>query len=496
MSEENKKEEITEEEKSKVQFDKHMRFASGSVSYKNPNEISVNTSSITMETIQNALADPYNNIKTLQQVSKIMYYQNGIYTRLVEEFTNIPMYDLYLAPTSIIGFGKTVSVDKMNKEYEQIAQQVEKINYKYNLKWFGRMLIMFGELYVYKVEDNNGIFYKTIPNDICRISGIMENHIYKYSIDLSKLSDANLLSTMPIPIQKLYEKYQNGALDNDEKMVENYYQLDEPEAVAFLYDDGNTRTKGVPPLCYLFDKIYRINEIEDADLESSATDNLKILHQKAPTNDEGELLMDLDILNKYHQATKKALPGNVAITTNPLNMEIFTLQRQSNATLTTTQRAYEAVYTSSGVNSELFNGARSSNESVINSIKTDEMVVDRLNGIFCNFLNYEIKSKKRNAMWKIEMLRNTYFNKKDVQATCREDLTIGGSKFRYLASCGHTPLTALSLLLYEANMELEQFFRPVSSAYNGGSSDVGRTPNSENPDVENGTGQAENGGGV
>lgn len=493
MSEENKKEELTEEDKKRIEFNKHMNFAQLSVSYKNPKEISASTSSISMDSIQNALADPYNNVSTLQQISKIMYYANGIYTRLIEEFANIPVYDLYLTPTSIIGYnGKTVAVDKMNKEYEAIAQQVEKTNYKYNFKWFGRMLLLYGELYLYKVEDNSGIFYKMIPNDICRVSGIMENNIYKYSIDLSKLSDKDLLSTMPIPIQKLYEKYQSGGLDGDEKLVNSYYHLEENEAVAFLYDDGNTRTKGIPPLCYLFDKIYRINEIEDEDLASSATDNLKILHQKAPTNEEGELLMDIDILNKYHQATKRALPSNVAITTNPLPMEVFTLQRQSNATLSTTQKAYESVYTSSGVNSELFNGSRSSSESVVNSIKTDEMVVDRFNGIFGNFINYEIKNKKRNAMWKAEMLRNTYFNKKDIQSACREDAMVGLGKLRYLASLGYTPLTGLSSLLYEANMQLETSFRPLSSGYNSSSSDTGRPSNAESNDTELNAPQAEN----
>ena len=50
---------------------------------------------------------------------------------------------------------------------------------------------------------------------MCRVSGIMENNILKYSIDLSKLKDAELLSTLPLPIQKLYEKYNAGSLSND-----------------------------------------------------------------------------------------------------------------------------------------------------------------------------------------------------------------------------------------------------------------------------------------
>ena len=111
-----------------------------------------------------------------------------------------------------------------------------------------------------------------------------------------------------MPIQKLYERFNSGALDNDERLVDNYYHLEEGEAVAFLFDDGNTRTKGVPPFCYLFDKIYRIDEIEDEDLESTSAENLKLIHMKAPVNEEGELLMDTDILGKYHQAAKRNLP--------------------------------------------------------------------------------------------------------------------------------------------------------------------------------------------
>lgn len=173
-------------------------------------------------------------------------------------------------------------------------------------------------------------------------------------------------------------------------------------------------------------------------------------------------------------------------------MEVFTLQRQSNAGLSTTQKAYEAVYTSAGVNSELFNGSRSSSESVINSIKTDEMIVDRLNGIFGNFINYEIKNKKRNAMWKAEMLRNTYFNRKDVQSTCREDAMVGCGLLKYLSSLGYTPLTGLSSLMYESQQNLSALFRPLSSGYNSNSEDNGRPSNAENDDSELNAPQAEN----
>lgn len=490
MSENN---EFTQEELEQLKFDKHMKFAQGSISAKTVGETSASRSGINFTRLQQALQDPYSNIPFLQQISRILYHTNGIYYRIIEAFANIPMYDLYLSPTTILGFnGKTNAVDKMNKEYEQIAQLVEKTNYKYNLKWFGRQLILFGELFLYKVEDNSGTFYKMIPNDLCRVSGIMENNIYKYSIDLSKLSNEDLLATMPLPIQKLYERYDSGALDNDEKLVDNFYHLEENEAVAFLFDDGSARTKGVPPLCYLFDKIYRVDEIEDEELASSSADNLKLIHQKAPMNDEGELLIEPEIIGMYHQSAKQNLPKGVGIVTTPMPMEALTLQRQASSTLTASQKAYESVYTAAGVNSELFNGARSSNESVLNSIKTDEMMVDRLNLIFCNFINYEIKNKKRNAVWKVEMLRNTYYNKKEMQSSCRDDAVLGLGKLRYLSSLGYTPLTALSVLYYESESQMEMLFKPLASGYNAGANDTGRPSNAENPDVDNNVGQADN----
>ena len=480
------------EEKQKMEFEKHLRFAQSTISSKAPKETSSSGTSLDYDQLQMALNDTSANVAYLQQVSRYLYTANGVYTRLIEEFTNIPMYDLYLAPTILMGFnGKSMDVSKMNKEYETIAQLIEKENYKYNFKWFGRWLLLMGELYLYKVEDNNGIFFKMIPNDLCRISGIMENNIYKYSIDMSKLSDEELLLTLPLPIQKAYEQYVAGTLD-EEKLDENFYRFDESEAIAFLFNDGDARTKGVPPFTYLFDKIYKLNEIEDEDLASSLTDNLKILHQKAPTNDEGELLISPEILGIYHRATKSTLPKNIALTTNPLGMEVFTLNRNANNVTTATQKAYENVYTSAGVNSELFNGQRSSNESVLNSIKTDEMVVDRLNGIFGNFLNYEIKNKKKNPMWKVEMLRNTYFNKKDITSMCRDNLAIGGSKMMFLASLGHTPLTGLSMMIWESQMNMNQYFNPVESSYNSSSEeDNGRPSNKENDNVENGASQTD-----
>ena len=133
MSEER---EFTEEELKNIEKRKHIEFAQSSISAKSVGETSLSRSGISFSQLQTALQDPYANVAMIQQISKVLYHTNGVYYRLIEMFANIPMYDLYLSPTVIPGFsGKSNTVDKMNKEYEQIAQLVEKTNYKYNFKY-------------------------------------------------------------------------------------------------------------------------------------------------------------------------------------------------------------------------------------------------------------------------------------------------------------------------------------------------------------------------
>ena len=123
------------QEKLDLEKNKHIRFAQSSISSKSVGETALSRSGVSYDQLQMALQDPYSNIGMIQQISKILYHTNGVYYRLIEMFANTPLYDLYLSPTAILGFnGKNNAVDKMNKEYEQIAQLVEKTNYKYNFK--------------------------------------------------------------------------------------------------------------------------------------------------------------------------------------------------------------------------------------------------------------------------------------------------------------------------------------------------------------------------
>lgn len=471
---ENKKDKTQEEleqEERILRQQRMLNFASQSVSYKHVGGLKSPSGDYTIDQITNALNNPYTSTGILQDVSLFLYQNNGQYSRIIDDIAGTPMYDLYLYPTQILGFTntkKSKNIDNLNKEYETVATILENVNYKYNLRWMGKYLLLLGELYTYKIEDNDGVIFKLLPTEMCRITNMLSDNIYKFSIDLSKMSNEEIRKTMPEQIQKYYEQYSSGSLD-EEKLDGSYYYLEDNEAVAFLWDD-NQKSKGVPYLTFLFDKVMRLNQIEDEDLASSLTDNLKLIHQKFDVDDEGNPIIDEEVLAQYHQATKRNLPKNVCITSNPLQVEIHTLQRQSNTTISTTEKALQTIYSSVGMNIEKFSGVKNSNQAIVASILSDEIVAKNLSEIFGNFLNYQIKGKKKKPLWRVQMLHNTYYNKDEFTRNARDNAMIGGNKLILLASQGMTPLCAMSSLIYESALNINQYFIPLNSGYNSSSS--------------------------
>ena len=163
-------------------------------SYKSPSKVNKNT-------ILTYMQNPYSNAEKLQEVSIYLKHNNGIYNRLLKYYSNMPTFDHMLYPYDIDNKKKSSSSDKLLKSYNETAQFLEKMNVKYNFRWMYQKLLECGELYVYKLEDANGIVWKEMPNTICRISSY-ENGVSRFSINLSKLSNGDLYATMPIEIQK------------------------------------------------------------------------------------------------------------------------------------------------------------------------------------------------------------------------------------------------------------------------------------------------------
>ena len=371
---------------------------------------------ITRDNIRRALANPYtsNNIDTLQQASMLLKATNGIYKRVLEQ----------------------------------------------------------GELYIFKIEDSNGIILQEIPNTYCKITSV-ENDVAKYAIDLGKLTDKNVLS-FPIDIQNIYKKYKNGSIKEQDLIDRTYFELSD-NAVAFSLDRFSP--KGIPYYCSIFDDLMELEDMKDLKSQNAVIESIKLIHQKFPVDkDTGVSLIDFDVITQYHNATKSTLPSGTAVTTNPLDLQALSLSDSNSKISSYVAQARDIIYDGAGINSELFNGNKSSTEAIAMGIIADNLVSKPLNLMITNWINLEFKKKKIGGFtWGIKFLDTTEFNKEKKVTNAKEAMAFGGSRLEFLASSGYTPSQGLSVLKLESMLGLDEIMIPQASSHTQSGNDIGRT---------------------
>lgn len=420
--------------------------------------------------LRRALSDPYKdtNIDILQQASMVLKATNGIYKRVLNYQSNMHTHDFMIYPMDV---DRVKNASKMQKSYMEAAMHVERYNLKDNACWIKERVLEQGELFTYKIEDANGIILQEIPNTFCKITSV-ENGVSKYAINLKKFNERNILS-FPKEIQNLWKRFNNGSIKEKDLIDKNYYELKD-NAVAFNLD--RFTPKGVPYYCTIFDDLMELEDKKDLKSQSDVIENIKLIHQKFPIDkDTGASLVDFDVIESYHRATKTTLPPTAAVTTNCLDLQVVSMGDASAKLNNTVLSAKDTVFDSAGINAELFNGNKNSNEAIAMGVIGDGLVSKPLNNMIVNWINYEMKKKKFSGItWAIKMLDSTEFNKDKIIKQTKENMAFGGSRTEFLASNGYTPLQAISVLKMESMLGLDELLVPQQTSHTQSGNENGR----------------------
>ena len=221
--------------------------------------------------------------------------------------------------------------------------------------------------------------------------------------------------------------------------------------------------------------------MKDLKSQNAVIESIKLIHQKFPIDKEtGASLIDFDVITQYHNATKATLPPGTAVTTNPLDLQALHLSDSNSKISSNVSQARDTVYDSAGVNSEIFNGNKSTTEAIAMGIIADSLVAKPLNLMATNWVNYRLKRKKIGGFtWAIKLLDVTEFNKEKKISAAKEGMAFGGSRLEYLATSGYTPLQGLSVLKMESMLGLDELLVPQASSHTQSSSDKGRPSKAE-----------------
>jgi hypothetical protein len=433
-------------------------------------------SSFTNEQITNMLKNPYANYKQLQLVSTSLINTNSNYDNVVDYLSTIMTFDSVLFP-----YGITENLTTVKNRIYNSSRIVSKMTLKNVFPQMLKQAIYYGEAFFYDLSDNDNTIIDEIPREICVLSQIDDDNLWRYYVDLA-LIHVTKLYELPEEIQTAYNNYtSNGKPKGKKKVTDNefafipqsYYEVSKKGFAIMIH--MKKKAHDYPLLAHMFCDLSLLSSDKSYFNEFIKDSEIKTIHQKVPTDKETGLpLMEKGVIEAYHNSSKENVGRNISIMTNPFEVEGITLDGSQKSALNVVEHDIKVIQNDSGISETIFNANTTNGLSY--STQADASRVYPLLYFFTNFVNYKIKPYK----CQIEFLRTNIFEKKETHESNRADLLSGGSRSLFMATSGLDLYTYMNLCEMEKLLSFDEMLPPKLNASQGSASDLAN-PNGRPP---------------
>ena len=395
-------------------------------------------------TICKYLEQPLQNREKLIELSNLFEHKNGYYKRFLLYMANLPTYNTMIIPASL------ENPETLRDGYTKANDLVGRLNLKSHLPMFTYSMLKNGVGYFYEIEDKTGIGYKELPAQYCRVSYV-DNGVYRCEINIRKINSQDL---------PYFPK--EFTLRKDECDSEGWLQLSD-KAFALPFNNNPYAT---PVFATLFPGLYDIETNKLSNYEDMKEDKTKMIHCSLPTDDEGDLLMDLDTVKIFLQMLKDNLPHNIKATATPFKTEALKVQDSNTATEKNVMEILtQGAFNEAGISELLFNNKNNS-EGLKMSIRKDEITIyNAVMPLLDNYINYRLN--KVDSRFKAKVLRSSYYSQSEDIKNALNVMNLGGSRTYVMALLGFNPAETENLLLLEQQLlNVNELFTPPASAWN------------------------------
>ncbi len=420
----------TESQSPESQSPKHY-FASSQIYAENMNYKPISRP-YTKKQIEKALKNPLINYQVLQQVSNYLYAVSPSYQNHIEHMANILAFDYILFPIDFTD-NKTTMMNRLLSASKKAKQSQVKTVYP---KMLERTLVQ-GETYWYTLTDNENTIYIEIPAKFCEVYEIDSNNLFRYKIRLDLLN-GDIVKSLPEEIKTAYNSFhenkaknkKNQKLDKNDAMDSLKYKVSEKGFAILAH--GLLSVHDYPYYANSFIDLLQLEEDKEYLNSYIKDDNVKMVHNKIKTNDEGIPLMPEPVIRQYHETDKKHVPKNVSVSTTPFDKQAISFDSSSKTQINIVEQSKKNVQDDSGISSLVFNNEKSSSNALKDSIKADKNRMLPFLKFFNAILSYQLKSFK----FIVSFLETDKFTKSDDHEDIRTDLQSGGSRMLFIATSG------------------------------------------------------------
>ena len=412
------------------------------------------------------------DLDTMREISDFYYKTSGIYARILRYMAFMYCYDWYVTP---FVNDKSLKKEKILTGFYKVLGVLDNFNVKKVLGDIALNVLRYGAYYGYKVKTDTGWVLQDLPCKYCR-SRYFFNGKPAVEFNMKFFDDSfkdttqkmRVLKMFPPEFSKGYALYKQGKLtktDGDYTDV-GWYLLDPEMAVKFTANGED-----YPMFISVIPLIIDLDIAQDLDRKKVEQRLLKILIQKMPLDKNGDLIFDVDEAQQLHnnavQMLSRAIGIDVLTTFADTTVETLTDSAAATANSDDLERVERQLYNEAGVSQKQFN--TDGNLALEKSILNDEATIYNMILQFESFLNdliIEFNAHKKQIEYRVQILKTTIYNFKEMAKLYKEQTQLGYSKMLPQIALGQSQSSILANAYFENDILnlVDVFIPPLMSS--------------------------------
>lgn len=411
----------------------------------------------TPEEIEKILSS--SSLSSQQELSRNFYLKNGFYRQIINYYATLLIYCGLLIPNPINGKLST----SQKKKYSAALEYLENMNIAEILTNISLKVLIDGCYYgIVGALNKEECVLIDLPPDYARsrFKDIHGNDIIEFNVTyfntLNESIKQETLSIYPKIISSYYKKYMKGAYDTP------WVVLPADIGIYFmLFDDRPAFLNTIPATLQYDDAV-------DTERERELEEIRKIIVQKIPHLQDGQLLFEPDEAVEMHAGAVHMMRGNknLSVLTTYADVDAIISKTAAENASTSLEKMLQNVYANTGVSGQIF--APTNTQALAYSIKNDLSLMMVLGNKYSRFLTYIVNTLFANGAlrFRYSILPISEYNKSDFVTDAMK-----------LAQTGYSfllPAVAMGLNQYElvnikdlenSILKLSEVLVPLKSSY-------------------------------
>lgn len=410
------------------------------------------------------------SIAQKRSLSRSFYNTNGIYHRILSFYATVIEYNFLVIPH--LALKTTYKEEFTNKNYHAALAFLEGSEFK---KWYANwaLKVLVDGAYFGAINrlDKKRVLFVDLPIAYCRSTAkdfygndIVEFNLTYFSTIINEKVRNKVLNSYPEEIVDAYRAYRAG------KITDAWFRLS--PGVGFYF----TLVDGVPPFLSTIDALNDYQESVDLELERTKEEIQKVLVQKVPHLNTGDLVFEPNEAAVMHDGTVRMLSKNknIAVLTTYADVDVVTSRNQSEASKTSALNAMaQNIFQEAGISGQLFSTQNSQalKFNIDAAISYMMLLVNQFSRFTTLLVN---KVFERTQMsFKVEILPVGQLNRSVYMADALKLASSGYSFLLPAVAMGISQRDIISLKDLENDLlKLEEKFIPLSTSWtqsaNGG----------------------------